>query len=141
MIPTGEIKSVTGTPFDFHKPTTIGARIDDIPGNPGGYDHNYIVNRKPAGKSLAHFATIYEPTTGRVMDVSTTEPGVQFYTGNFLDGTLTGKHGVVYNKNFGFCMEAQDYPDAINHPNFPSPILRPGQTYTQTTIYKFSTRK
>jgi aldose 1-epimerase len=141
MIPTGEIKAVAGTPFDFRKPTAIGARIDDIPGNPGGYDHNMVVNRKNGGRALTHFATIYEPTTGRVMDVSTTEPGVQFYTGNFLDGSLTGKNGVVYNKNTGFCLEAQDYPDAINHPNFPSPILRPGQTYTQTTIYKFSVRK
>lgn len=141
MIPNGEIKTVTGTPFDFHGSAAIGARIDDIPGNPGGYDHNMIVNRKSAGKSLTHFATIYEPVTGRVMDVSTTEPGVQFYTGNFLDGSLTGKNGVVYNKNFAFCLEAQDFPDAINHPNFPSPILRPGQTYTQTTIYRFSVRK
>jgi aldose 1-epimerase len=141
MIPTGEIKSVAGTPFDFRKPTAIGARIDDIPGNPGGYDHNMVVNHKNGAHSLAHFATVYEPTTGRVMDMWTTEPGVQFYTGNFLDGSLTGKNGVVYNKNFAFCLEAQDFPDAINHPNFPSPILRPGQTYSQTTIYKFSTRK
>lgn len=141
MIPTGEIKSVAGTPFDFRKPTAIGARIDDISGNPGGYDHNMVVNHKNGAHSLAHFATVYEPTTGRVMDMWTTEPGVQFYTGNFLDGSLTGKNGVVYNKNFAFCLEAQDFPDAINHPNFPSPILRPGQTYSQTTIYKFSTRK
>jgi aldose 1-epimerase len=141
QIPTGEIRSVAGTPFDFRKPTAIGARIDDIPGNPGGYDHNMVVNRKGGGHSLVHFATVYDPATGRVMDMSTTEPGVQFYTANFLDGSLTGKHGVVYNKNFALCLEAQDYPDAINHPNFPSPILRPGQTYTQTTIYKFSARK
>lgn len=141
MIPTGEIKSVAGTPFDFRKPTAIGAHIDEIPGNPGGYDHNMVVNRKGTGRTLVKFATIFDPATGRVMEMQTTQPGVQFYTGNFLDGSLTGKGGVVYNKNFGFCLEAQDFPDAINHANFPSSVLRPGETYKQTTIYRLSTRK
>ena len=132
MITTGEIKSVAGTPFDFRKPTPIGAHIDDIPGNPGGYDHNMVVNRRGSKRTLVKFATILEKSvSGRLMEVSTTQPGVQFYTGNFLDGTLTGKNGVVYNKQFGFCLEAQDFPDAINHSNFPSCVLRPGQTYKQ----------
>lgn len=141
LIPTGEIKSVAGTPFDFRKPTAIGTHIDDTTGNPHGYDHNMVVKRSGKAKTLVKFATIYEPATGRVLEMSTTEPGVQFYTGNFLDGSLTGKRGVVYNRHFAFCLEAQDFPDAINHPNFPSPVLRPGQTYHQTTVFKFTVRK
>jgi aldose 1-epimerase len=141
LIPTGKIVSVKGTPFDFTKPTAIGARIDQkdeqlIFGH--GYDHNFVLNRKD--KSLTLAARVYEPTSDRVMEVYTTEPGVQFYTGNFLDGTLTGKQGHVYKFRYGFCLETQHYPDSPNEPSFPSTILRPGQTYDSTTVYKFSTR-
>jgi aldose 1-epimerase len=138
LIPTGEIKAVTGTPLDFTTPTPIGARIALLKGNPGGYDHNVVLRSE--GKSLSLAVRAYEPKTGRVMEMYTTEPGVQFYTGNFLDGTLKGKGGVVYGKHHGFCLEAQHFPDSVNHPNFPSVILRPGATYSQTTVYKFSAK-
>jgi aldose 1-epimerase len=136
MIPTGEIAPVKGTPLDFTVMTPIGARIAQIPGDPGGYDHNFVI--KGTGKTPALAARVREPKTGRVMEVFTTEPGVQLYTGNFLDGTLKGKGGVVYKKNQGFCLETQHYPDSVHHANFPSTILEPGKSYTQTTIYKFS---
>ena len=138
LIPTGEIAEVTGTPLDFTKPTEIGARIKELKGEPSGYDHNFALDSR--GKSLALAARVYEPKTGRVMAISTTEPGIQFYTGNFLDGTITGKDGIVYRKHHAFCLEAQHYPDSIHHANFPSAVLEPGKTYTQTTVYKFSTR-
>jgi len=139
FIPTGQISPVKGTPLDFTKPTKIGARIGQISGDPGGYDHNFVLNH--GGKSLGLGARVYEPKTGRVMEMWTTEPGVQFYTGNFLDGTLKGKRGGIYKKNNAFCLEAQHYPDSVNQPNFPSTILTPGKTYTQTTIYRFLTRQ
>ncbi len=139
LIPTGEIASVHGTPLDFTKPAKIGARINELKPKPGGYDHNFVINN--GGSSLAHAATAYEPKTGRVMDVLTTEPGVQLYTGNFLNGTHTGIGGVNYGQHSAFCLETQHYPDSINHPNFPSTVLRPGQTFKSTTIYKFSSRK
>lgn len=138
LIPTGEIKPVKGTPLDFTAPRTIGARIGEMTNDPSGYDHNFVLNS--GGKSLALAARVHEPKSGRVMEMSTTEPGVQFYTGNFLDGTLTGKGGVVYKKHHGFCLEAQHFPDAVNQSSFPSVILRPGETYRQTTVYKFSVR-
>ncbi|MGC8886000.1 MAG: aldose epimerase family protein [Verrucomicrobiia bacterium] len=140
LIPTGEIKPVEGTPLDFRKPTKIGTRIEQVKvgDNPSGYDHNYVLNG--GGVKLDLAAQVYEPTSGRFMEVYTTEPGVQFYSGNFLDSTLTGKKGVVYKKHHGFCLETQHFPDSINHPNFPSVVLKPGQMYTQTTIYKFSTK-
>jgi len=140
LIPTGEIKPVEGTPLDFRKPTKIGTRIEQVKvgDNPSGYDHNYVLNG--GGVKLDLAAQVYEPTTGRFMEVYTTEPGVQFYSGNFLDGTLTGKKGVVYKKHHGFCLETQHFPDSINHPNFPSVVLKPGQMYTQTTVYKFSVK-
>jgi aldose 1-epimerase len=142
LIPTGEIRSVKGTPFDFTQPTAIGARINEkdeqlIFGL--GYDHNFVLTRKGAGLSLA--ARVYEPTSGRVMEVYTTEPGVQFYSGNFLDGTITGKQGHVYKQRYGFCLETQHFPNSPNQPNFPSTILRPGQTYQSRTVYKFSVEK
>jgi aldose 1-epimerase len=143
MIPTGEIKPVKGTPLDFTKPTTIGARIDELKpdeaaANPGGYDHNYVLRGGDKEPALA--ARVHEPKTGRTMEVYTTEPGLQFYTGNFLDGKLKGKNGVVYKKHQAFCMEADHFPDSVNHPDFPSTILEPGKTYTQTTVYKFSAK-
>ena len=142
LIPTGELKPVDGTPFDFRTPTAIGARIgqDDEQlkfGN--GYDHNWVIN-KPMGQ-LGLMARVYEPTTGRVLEVWSTEPGLQFYSGNFLDGKITGKGGWVYQFRNGFCMEPQHYPDSPNQPNFPSVVLKPGQVYRNTIIYKFSVQK
>jgi aldose 1-epimerase len=135
LIPTGKIASVKGTPLDFTKPTAIGARIEQLKPNPGGYDHNFVVNG--GGKSLVLAARVLEPTSGRVMEVLTTEPGIQLYTGNFLDGKLKGFGGVIYNRYGGFCLETQHYPDSINQPHFPSVVLRPGQTFKSTTVYKF----
>jgi len=141
LIPTGKIASVKGTPFDFTQPTPIGARINEqneqlLLGH--GYDHNFVINRTGPGLTLV--ARVYEPTTGRVIEIDSTEPGVQFYTGNFLDGTLIGKHGHVYGRRAALCLETQHYPDSPNKPEFPSTILRPGQTYHSTTIFRFSTR-
>jgi aldose 1-epimerase len=138
LIPTGEIAAVAGTPLDFTKPTDIGARTMELKGEPTGYDHNFVLNS--GGKSLALAARVYEPKTGRLLEMFTTEPGVQFYTGNFLDGTNIGKGGIAYRKHHGFCLEAQHFPDSIHHGNFPSSVLEPGQTYRQTTIYKFSAK-
>jgi aldose 1-epimerase len=138
LIPTGEIASVAGTPLDFTKPTAIGERINQLKGEPVGYDHNFVLNS--GGKALALAARVHEPKSGRLMEMFTTEPGVQFYTGNFLDGTIKGKDGIVYRQYHGFCLEAQHYPDSVHHANFPSVILEPGKTYTQTTIYKFATK-
>ena len=142
LIPTGELKPVEGTPFDFRTPTAIGARIgqdDEQLKFGGGYDHNWVVN-KPMGQ-LGLMGRVYEPTTGRVLEVFSTEPGLQFYTGNFLDGKLTGKGGWVYQFRNGFCMEAQHYPDSPNQPNFPSVVLKPGEVYRNTIIFKFSVQK
>lgn len=138
MIPTGAIVSVTGTPFDFRSPTAIGARINaaDVQiKNGGGYDHNFVLTRD--GPGLAHVVHVVEPTTGRTLDVSTTEPGIQFYTGNFLDGTNVGKGGVAYQRRTGFCLETQHFPDSPNHPNFPSTILLPGAVYQSQTVFTF----
>jgi aldose 1-epimerase len=140
LIPTGELRAVQGTPMDFSKPTTIGARINDdyeqlVLGH--GYDHNWVINRKD--NSLTRAAMVHEPTSGRVLEVLTTEPGVQFYSGNFLDGTITGKNGHVYKQRYGFCLETQHFPDSPNHPDFPSTILRPGKTFHSQTVFKFST--
>ena len=141
LIPTGELKPVEGTPFDFRKATAIGARIkaDDAQLKAGGgYDHNWIVNQKAAGE-LGLQARIECARSGIVLEVSSTEPAVQFYSGNFLDGTITGKQGQVYAHRTGFCFEPQHYPDSPNQPAFPSTVLRPGQTYQNTIIYRFST--
>ena len=140
LIPTGELRPVEGTPFDFREPTAIGARIDDP--DPqlergGGYDHNFVV-RGAAGE-LRRAARVVEPGSGRVLEVLTTEPGVQLYTGNFLDGSVVGKSGTPYGRREGFCLETQHYPDSPNHPDFPSVVLRPGETYEQTTIFRFDT--
>jgi aldose 1-epimerase len=138
LIPTGEIRSVAGTPFDFRKPTAIGARIeaDDPQLRYGqGYDHNWIID-KPAG-ALSVAATVYEPETGRLLQVSSTEPGLQFYSGNFLDGSITGKGGWVYARRNAFTMEPQHYPDSPNHGNFPSTVLKPGRIYKNTIVYRF----
>ncbi len=134
-IPTGEIKSVLNTPFNFLTMHKIGDQILNVPGEAGGYDHNYVLNTR--GSLAVYAVEVRENTTGRRMTMYTTEPGVQFYTGNFLDGSLTGKGGIVYAKQSAFCLEAQHYPDSPNHPKFPSTILRPGKTYRQTTLYKF----
>jgi len=135
LIPTGEIRSVKDSPMDFTLPMSIGSRIKQV-GN--GYDHNYVLNS--GGGSLAWAARAYEPTSGRIMEIHTTEPGVQLYTGNFLDGSLTGKAGKAYKKHYAFCLETQHFPDSPNKPNFPSVVLQPGQKYTSVTVHKFYTR-
>jgi aldose 1-epimerase len=142
LIPTGEIAPVDGTPFDFRTPTAIGARVDQRQnaqiryGN--GYDHNWVLNRGAAASDALVFAArVVEPSSGRTMEISTTEPGLQFYSGNFLDGSITGKGGAVYNFRYGIALETQHYPDSPNHPNFPSTILRPGQQYRSRTVFKF----
>ena len=138
LIPTGKLAPVAGTPFDFTKPTPIGARInaaDPQLKNGQGYDHNWVLNRKGSGLQLA--ARVIEPKTGRTMEIATTEPGIQFYAGNFLDGKLTGKGGAVYNHRTGFCLETQHFPDSPNQPAFPSTIVKPGQEYRSRTVFTF----
>ena len=137
LAPTGEIGSLKGTLLDFNTPIAIGARIDQIGGEPGGYDFNYVLRSRDG--SLALTARVYDPASGRVMEIYSTQPGVQFYTGNYLDGMITGKGGKVYGKHAGLCLETQHYPNSVNIPDFPSIILRPGETYNQTTVHKFST--
>jgi aldose 1-epimerase len=139
LIPTGELKDVAGTPFDFRTLTPIGARINQknqqlVHGK--GYDHNFVLD----GSGMKAAGEVHDPATGRVMEVSTTEPGIQFYSGNFLDGTITGKGGKVYGNRSGFCLETQHFPDSPNQPSFPTVVLKPGDKYQSTTIYKFSTR-
>lgn len=136
LIPTGKIEPVAGTPFDFRTPKAIGARIADVK---GGYDLNYVLNSE--GKKLALAARVVDPKTGRVMEIETTEPGVQFYSGNFLDGKQVGKGGVKYAKHAGFCLETQHFPDSVNQPTFPSTILKPGETYRSTTVHRFAVQK
>ena len=138
LIPTGELKPVKGTPFDFTAPHAIGERIhqaDEQLSYGKGYDHNFVLNKK--GNELSLAAWVTEPTTGRVLETFTTEPAVQLYVGNFLDG-IRGKGGKPYNPRFGFCLETQHYPDSPNQPSFPSTMLRPGETYASTTVYRFS---
>ena len=141
LIPTGQLKEVKGTPFDFTKPFAIGARIAQDNQQikyGGGYDHNFCL--RTGGGALNHAVTVYEPTTERVMEVHTTEPGVQFYSGNFLDSSNVGKGGKVYKHRYGFCLETQHFPDSPNKLHFPSAILQPGQTYSHVTAYKFYTK-
>ena len=139
LIPTGELKSVAGTPLDFRKATAIGARIDQNDEQlkfGKGYDHNFVLHRQNGGLTMA--ARVTEPSSGRVMEVLTTEPGLQFYTGNFLDSTIHGKGAKVYGRRSAFCMETQHFPDSPNQPKFPSTVLKPGQQYQSTTVYRFS---
>ena len=135
LIPTGEIKPVGGTIMDFTNPMPIGARIKNVV---GGYDHNYVLKKEDEKLSLA--AQVYEPESGRVTELYTTEPGIQFYSGNFLDGSITGKCGKTYHKYYGFCLEPQHFPDSPNQPHFPSTILKPGEKYTHLIVFKFSNR-
>ncbi|MBO4488013.1 MAG: galactose mutarotase [Bacteroidaceae bacterium] len=140
---TGEVLNVEGTPFDFRTPTAIGDRIDDESNqqivNGHGYDHNWILNTK--GDISKCFGTLYDPNTGIKMEMFTDQPGLQFYAGNFLDGSFVGKKGVKYPRRSAFCFETQHYPDSPNHPEWPSTTLRPGEKYETTTIYKFSVEK
>ncbi len=138
LIPTGEIAPVKGTPLDFTFAHPIGEHIKELGGDPNGYDHNFVING--GGKALTFTARAYDPNSGRTVEMSTTEPGVQFYTGNFLDGTITGFGGFTYLIHDAFCLEAQHYPDSINHKNFPTSVLKPGQTYHQHTEYTFSVK-
>jgi aldose 1-epimerase len=138
LIPTGELRSVEGTPFDFRKPAAIGGRIEQDEEQlkfGHGYDHNFVLNH-PAGR-LDVVARVSEPVSGRVLEVLTTEPGVQFYTGNHLDGTIKGKGGQAYQKRSGFCLEAQHFPDSPNHPEFPTVTLKPGAVYRNTIVFRF----
>lgn len=142
LIPTGELRDVAGTPLDFRTPAVIGDRINDaydqIRFGPGGYDHNWVLN---AGETSPTFAAhVYESNSGRVMEAYTTEPAIQFYSGNFLDGNITGKGGHVYHQRTGFCLETQHYPDSPNQPDFPSTVLKPGETYRTITLYAFLTK-
>jgi aldose 1-epimerase len=139
LIPTGEIKNVAGTPMDLRKWTTIGDKIQAVGGTPVGYDHNFVLNRCPVSQPCLA-AEVWDPASGRLLKVYTDQPGVQFYTGNFLDGTLKGKGGKVYYQHDSFCLETQHFPDSPNHPNFPSTVLRPGDTFRSTTVYQFSTK-
>jgi aldose 1-epimerase len=135
LIPTGEIRPVKGSPFDFTTPHAIGERIARVE---GGYDHNFVL--RGGGGRLDLAARVFEPKSGRVMEIRTTEPGLQFYSGNFLDGTITGKGGRVYSKHAGFCLETQHFPDSPNRPGFPSTILRPGSVYKSLTVHRFSAK-
>ncbi len=134
LIPTGELANVEGTPFDFRKPAVIGARIEEVGGDPIGYDHNYVIDGSAGEKRIA--AKVMDPLSGRSLEVITTEPGVQFYTGNFLDGTLVSR-GDRYEQHEGFCLETQHFPDSPNQPDFPTTILRPGEKFISHTIFKF----
>jgi aldose 1-epimerase len=136
LIPTGKIESVKNTPMDFTTSTPIGQRIDQVKGDPGGYDHAYVLDGDGRNTQLA--ARAYEPQSGRVLEVHTTQPGMQFYTGNFLNGTISGKRGRVYHKHAGFCLETQHLPDSVNQPAFPSVILRPGQVYSHKTLFRLA---
>ena len=141
QIPTGVLAPVAGTPFDFRKPTPIGARINDTNEQlkiGSGYDHNWVLN--DAGEGLHVAAKAFDPTSGRTLTVTTTQPGVQFYSGNFLDGTKTGKYGVAYQKHAGFCLETQHFPDSPNEPKFPSTLLKPGQTMHTETVFTFGVK-
>ena len=141
LIPTGSLQPVAGTPFDFRKMTRVGERIDanDEQIKLGhGYDHNWVLDSQSGKLALA--AEVYEPTTGRVLQVLTTQPGVQFYTGNFLDGTIKGKGGVAYGRRTALCLETQHFPDSPNHPSFPTTELKPGQRFHSQTVFRFSTR-
>ena len=137
LIPTGELKAVKGTPFDFNTPEKIGTRIAQTGGNPVGYDHNYALKR--SDNSLQEVVTVTDSLSGRKLELFTTEPGVQFYTGNFLDGSIKGSDGVPFNKNTGFCLETQHFPDSPNQPKFPSVLLKPGEKFHSITKYKLST--
>jgi aldose 1-epimerase len=139
LIPTGKIEPVAGTPYDFTKPKAMGKDIGELKGDPSGYDLNYVL--RPSELALRLAARVTEPRTGRIMEVRTTQPGIQFYTGNFLDGSIKGKGGVAYKKHYAFCLETQHFPDAPNHPNFPSIALKPGEEFKSTTEYLFSTAK
>jgi aldose 1-epimerase len=139
LIPTGEMKDVAGTPWDLRKWTPIGQKLQATGGKPVGYDHNFVLNECPFVRPCLA-AEAWDPKSGRLMKVYTTQPGIQFYTGNFLDGTITGKGGKVYRQHDAFCLETQHFPDSPNHANFPSTVLHPGQIFRSTTIYKFSVK-
>jgi aldose 1-epimerase len=143
LIPTGELRPVKGTPLDFTMSTKMGARIDEnydqlVLGH--GYDHNFVLDPTPKENGLKLAARVHEPSSGRILEVWTTQPGVQFYTGNFLDGSVTGKQGHVYKRRFGFCLETQHFPDSPNHADFPTTILHPDEHFHQQTVFKFEAK-
>jgi aldose 1-epimerase len=138
LIPTGEMAPVANGPMDFRSPKPIGRDLGQLTNTPQGYDHNWVLDSVGVQKTPA--AQLYDPSTGRVLEIFTDQPGIQFYSGNFLDGTITGKRGAIYRQYDGLCLETQHFPDSVHHPDFPSTILRPGATYRTTTICFFSTR-
>lgn len=140
LIPTGQIAPVAGTVMDFRKPTAIGSRIAQVGGKPVGYDHNYVLDKSPFGGAQQLAASVYDPLSGRSMEISTDQPGIQFYSGNFLDGTVQGKGGRAYPQYSAIVLETQHYPDSPNQPKFPSTVLRPGQTFKSTSVYTFSAK-
>jgi aldose 1-epimerase len=142
LIPTGELRPVAGTPLDFTTTSMVGTRIeqgDEQLKLAKGYDHNFVIDDYKPG-TLAHAAIVYEPTSGRVIEVDTTEPGIQFYSGNFLDGSIKGKGGQTYGHRSGLCLETQHFPDSPNHPEFPTSVLKAGTQYESATVFRFSTR-
>ena len=142
LIPTGELRPVKGTPMDFTQMTAIGERIDADSTQlkyGGGYDHNWVLNKENKN-TVCLAAKVYEPKSGREMVIFTTEPAIQFYSGNFLDGSLVGKEGKLYKHRYAYCLETQHYPDSPNRPEFPTTVLRPGETYKTKTVHKFSVR-
>jgi aldose 1-epimerase len=141
LIPTGEIRAVNQTALDFTKPFVMGTRFAKLGGERPGYDHNFVLRGDSTNSGAPTLAAhVVEPISGRVLEVFTTEPGVQLYTANWLDGSLTGKNGNIYGPHSGFALEAQRFPDSINHAHFPNSILRPGETYHQLTVHRFSTK-
>ncbi|HTJ78431.1 MAG TPA: aldose epimerase family protein [Rariglobus sp.] len=140
LIPTGEIAPVAGTVMDFRKPTAIGARIKQVGGDPIGYDHNYVLDKAGDGTGLQPAATVYDPKSGRKLEISTDQPGIQFYSGNFLDGSITGKAGRVYPQYSAIVLETQHFPDSPNQPQFPSVVLKPGQIFHSTSLYTFTAK-
>lgn len=133
LIPTGRMPSVSGTPMDFNTSNAIGERIDKVR---GGYDHNFVLDKTRGNLEMA--AQLYDPRSGRQLEILTTQPGIQFYSGNFLDGTIKGKEGKIYHKHYGLCLETQHFPDSPNHPSFPNTILKPGEKFSEKTIFRFS---
>jgi aldose 1-epimerase len=139
LIPTGQIEPVAGTPLDFTKPTRIGDAVAKLPGNPGGIDHNFVLKGKSG--ELRSVAKLVDPKSGRFLELLTTEPGLQVYTGNYLDGKIKGTGGAVYQRHQGICLEAQHFPDSINQPKFPSIVLQPGAFYRQITVHRFGVQQ
>jgi aldose 1-epimerase len=140
LIPTGKIAPVGNTPMDFRHPTAVGKRLRQVGGDPVGYDHNFVLDKKHGGGALQFAAAVYDANSGRLMKIYTDQPGIQFYSGNFLDGTIKGKGGRAYPQYSAIVLETQHFPDSPNQPDFPSTVLKPGTTFSSTTRYVFETK-